>query len=115
MIKTHRCVYWVSNKGEKFDYETYSNHGLGVVYKGRVDLPKDGYPYTFEFEFETEKRKCITKPLIGEHTFETCGSIDNPHMNGIKIQGTFEEVKIKLKELREEDNTIGLRIIFNNG
>jgi hypothetical protein len=27
---------------------------------------------------------------------------------------TFEDARIKLKELRKEDDTIGLRLIFNN-
>jgi hypothetical protein len=33
-------------------------------------------------------------------------------MNGIIINGTFEDAKIKLKELRKIDNTIGIKIIF---
>ncbi len=115
MNETQRCTYWVSNKGERFDYKTYTNHGLGGVYRGFHDLPKDGYPYTFEFkETESKNHTIKSKPIMGVHSFETCGSKENPHMNDIKIQGTFEDAKIKLKELRKEDDTIGLRLIFNN-
>lgn len=114
MEKDNKATHYIGKSGKLYSREEYINHGLGVnvIYKGYKDLPKDDYPYTFKLEFEeNENKKYITKPLTGEHIFETCGSIDKPHMNGIKVQGTFEEAKTKLEELRKEDNTIGLKLI----
>lgn len=32
--------------GNTFRYEDYANHGWGGIKRGRMDLPKDEYPYT---------------------------------------------------------------------
>jgi hypothetical protein len=105
-MKKHKVIKWVDRESGKYPYKLFTN--IEKEYKGFKSLPKNGYPYTFEFE-ETENRKYVSKPITGHHTFETCGSKDNPHMNGIIIKGTFEEAKTKLQELRKEDNTIGLK------
>ena len=42
---------WVSLKtGLKYSFEEYSNHGHGGIHRGKIDLPKDEYPYTIEYK-----------------------------------------------------------------
>jgi len=46
-------MFYVSKiTGNKYDYELYSNHGRGRVYRDKIDLPLDEYPYGIEFEKE---------------------------------------------------------------
>jgi hypothetical protein len=107
-------LYFVSIKtGNKFDFYTYSNHGLGGVYRGKIDLPKNEYPYIVEYDENTKIISYnIKQPNENEiKTYITCGSLykDSKVIN-IEIKDTWENAKIKLQELRKEDNTIGLRL-----
>lgn len=42
---------WLSLKsGKTYDYYVYANHGHGGIHMGKLDLPKDEYPYTIIYE-----------------------------------------------------------------
>jgi len=50
-MKTIKPLYYVSRNGvDKFSYDEYCNHGKGGIYRGLMDLPSEGYPYSIEYE-----------------------------------------------------------------
>lgn len=46
-------IFFVSEKtGNEYDYNLYINHGKGGIYKGKLDLPLDEYPYYIKYNKE---------------------------------------------------------------
>ena len=43
-------VFWMSLKtGNTYEYEAFCNHGQGGIYRNKMDLPKEEYPFTIVY------------------------------------------------------------------
>lgn len=56
IVKTK--THYVSVDGREFDISTHSSHGYGGVYRGMLDLPADGYPYSFRYKTSFKWLSC---------------------------------------------------------
>ena len=96
-------THWVAIDGRIFPYREYSNHGYGGKYRGRMDLPKDGYPYGV---IHAEKKDIVYTPpkepmvIEGVVTVRAYGGSLKDGDN-LTFTGTWEECKSWKDSLNE--------------
>lgn len=57
--KKETATHWVGCTGNEYPKDEYDNHGHGGIYRGKLDLPRDEYPYTVKYEI-VPVFKCCT-------------------------------------------------------
>lgn len=108
-----KSTHWKSLiTGNTFCVKKYVNHGYGGLHHGFMDLPKEEYPYTLLFEKNTYPIPYIPNlKVIDVVECEIYGAILNLNLNGIKLNGTWEECLNQLEEYRKTEEGIGIRLI----
>jgi hypothetical protein len=51
-LKKITATHYVSSLGNEYPIHDYTNHGRGGIYREKLDLPHDEYPFTIKYSVE---------------------------------------------------------------
>ena len=58
--KKETLTHYIGFSGNEYPFNEYQNWGSGGTYKGKKDLPKDEYPYTYKYTIDPAWKFCRT-------------------------------------------------------
>lgn len=63
------ATHWVGITGKLYCKEKYHNHGKGGIYKNKIDLPANEYPYRIKYSYAYHFKCCaLCTTCVDKHT-----------------------------------------------